>query len=154
MDFNTIDLRVWCFECINDKPNDPIFEENSKEAEKGCYIESKITNEYIKYFNNEKQKKSNKNDDNKTKLNSAEKKKIFSQIRDKNILINEEHNLPINSKKNNKEIIVKIYLMFISVIVILFNNKLFYKQKIYDSGNKAFKKAKHFLESNIKGVLL
>ena len=43
------DLSVWCYECIDKKKN----HSNDK---KGCYIQSNITNEYIKIYENFKLK--------------------------------------------------------------------------------------------------
>ena len=53
-----VDLSIWCFECINDKQKDLNSEEKSKE--KGSYIESKITNEYIKIISDFKSSKNEK----------------------------------------------------------------------------------------------
>ena len=39
-----MDLSVWCYECIDDKNN------QNNNNEKGCYIKSKITDEYIRIY--------------------------------------------------------------------------------------------------------
>ena len=92
-----MDLSIWCYECpdINNKEN------NDSNDNKGCYIESSITNEYIKIYENfkfqeikqkaiedkdkdkeEKEKESNnleqENDENKDLF--EEKKEICSHI--------------------------------------------------------------------------
>ena len=66
----TLDLSIWCFECIDDKHKDSNSEEKANEIEKGSYIESKKTNEYIKII----------------KFNFTEKKEICSHIKDENII--------------------------------------------------------------------
>ena len=67
-----VDLSVWCYECIDDKNN-----QNNNNNEKGCYIKSEITDEYIKIYsddfkfagekNGKKEEAENKNDDSEEK---------------------------------------------------------------------------------------
>ena len=40
-----MDLSIWCYECLD------INIQNSDDT-KGCYVESSITNEYIKIYEN------------------------------------------------------------------------------------------------------
>ena len=69
-------------------------------------------------------------------------------------LVDKEDNFPITPKKITKETIQKMSLLTICIFVILVNNKSFYTQEKFDSRKKAFEKAKYFLESNIRGLLL
>jgi len=45
-----MDLSVWCYECIIDKNNK---NNQNKNNEKGCYIKSEITDEYIRIYEND-----------------------------------------------------------------------------------------------------
>ena len=155
-----VDLSIWCFECINDKQKDLNSEEKSKK--KGSYIESKITNEYIKIisdFNsskNEKKKKSRDemkkekklNKEEEKKLNFKEKKEICSHVINENI---------INMFKNTSENIFQRSIKMIEK----FNDKMVFigiclicGEKIFDESNlenldKHYNKHKHKLYVNI-----
>ena len=95
------DLGIWCNECINDEQED--------QNKKGSYIESEITNKYLKIVeelkkerkNSQKEEKEiqdnkgkekdsekavNKEDEVGVELNLKEKKEICSHIKDENII--------------------------------------------------------------------
>ena len=76
-----MDLSVWCFECLDTKNNKNAEQNN----EKGCYIKSNKTDEYIKIYSDdfkfsgekEKEKKEEKKDEKKDE--KKEEKKLITQ---------------------------------------------------------------------------
>ena len=84
-----IDLSIWCFECINNEQNNSNTETEKHPEEKGSYIESKKTNDYIKIlsdFNIAKAKKENE-------ITKKSREEIEKEIK------NEKNK---NDEKNNK----------------------------------------------------
>ena len=118
---SVMDLTVWCTECINDKQNESKKEEQPKE--KGSYIESEKTNEYIKIkvlyeyigFLEKKEKsreeiekereKNAKTDEEINKILKIERKKeICSHVKDENILKDYKQSLGNNFKNTIRKI--------------------------------------------------
>ena len=81
-------LGLWCYECVISKNEN---KEENKEDEKGCYIKSDKTDEYIKILYNYKFKKEDKDE----KSEKEEKKEK------ENITYNEEYQKEILERKND-----------------------------------------------------
>ena len=158
----TIDLSIWCFECINDKQNDSNTEEQPKE--KGSYIESKKTNDYIKIISDfniarcekkkeisreemekekEKNKKTDEEEDKTLKL--EEKKEICSHVKEEEILNDYKESLGDNFQ-NTIKMIDKFRgkMVFVGICLIC-------GERIYNEENleEHFKDHTHKLYANL-----
>ena len=146
----TIDLSIWCCECINDKKENS--NSNEKKKKKGCYIESKKTSQYIKILcgKNEKNKKTREEIEKDKKEDENKEKKLIKKSEKCPHIINEEINIDRDSFGND-------FIKSINMIE-KFRDKMTFVgiclicgEKIYNEDNldEHYNEHKHKLYANI-----
>ena len=146
-----MDLSVWCFECVKENNTNS----TDKSNDKGCYIESNITNKYIKIIQEikfGKEKELNENMANliikeeiKGELFLENKKELCSHIKDENIINSFKDYLETFFKSTIKLLQQYKDKMIFTGLCLICGDKIYYPKDLH----KHFNAQKHKLYINL-----